>query len=352
VPRITLPAFHKQIADGALQPIYVIDGEDEIGKGHAIDDLIQSVDEGLQAFNVDRLDASGATNAAGRQALLSELLTSARTLPMMAPRRLVVLLRADVLLFPKGKKGEDEEGGAAEKTEPAPRGRKAAPAEDPIESYIQSPERTTTLVFVTESLPMNRRIGKILAAQTAVVSFGTEMSDGDAARWLDAQTRAAKMPIDAAAMRALIARTGTNIVRLRSGLERLLLYTMGQSRITAEDVKQAVPAAPEGPENFGIANAVRRNDAATALRELQLALDAGAVPYYLLGQLRSVAEQLPAARLASAIDAVFRTDLALKSSGGDPRILLERLVVELATMAAAGGRRPTGSGFQVPRSGF
>jgi hypothetical protein len=31
----------------------------------------------------------------------------------------------------------------------------------------------------------------------------------------------------------------------------------------------------------------------------------------------------------TAIEAVFRTDLALKSSGGEPRILLERLVVEL-----------------------
>jgi len=29
------------------------------------------------------------------------------------------------------------------------------------------------------------------------------------------------------------------------------------------------------------------------------------------------------------IEAVFRTDIALKSSGGDPRILIERLVVEL-----------------------
>ena len=30
-----------------------------------------------------------------------------------------------------------------------------------------------------------------------------------------------------------------------------------------------------------------------------------------------------------AIEALFRTDLDLKSSGGDPRVLLERLVVEL-----------------------
>jgi len=48
-----------------------------------------------------------------------------------------------------------------------------------------------------------------------------------------------------------------------------------------------------------------------------------------LGQLRSAAEKLPSARLRTAIDAVFRTDLALKSSGGEARVLLERLVVEL-----------------------
>ena len=31
----------------------------------------------------------------------------------------------------------------------------------------------------------------------------------------------------------------------------------------------------------------------------------------------------------AAVDALFRTDLDLKTSGGDPRVLLERLVVEL-----------------------
>jgi hypothetical protein len=36
-------------------------------------------------------------------------------------------------------------------------------------------------------------------------------------------------------------------------------------------------------------------------------------------------------RSAAAIDALFRTDLDLKTSGGDPRVLLERLVIELAS---------------------
>jgi len=94
-------------------------------------------------------------------------------------------------------------------------------------------------------------------------------------------------------------------------------------------VQQAVPAAPDAQADFGVAKAIWRNDARSALRELGLAMDAGAVPVMMMGQLRAAAEKLPAAKLRTAMDAVFRTDLALKSSGGDPRVLLERLVVEL-----------------------
>jgi len=36
-------------------------------------------------------------------------------------------------------------------------------------------------------------------------------------------------------------------------------------------------------------------------------------------------------RVPAAVDALFRTDLDLKRSAGDPRILLERLVVELCS---------------------
>jgi DNA polymerase III delta subunit len=67
-------------------------------------------------------------------------------------------------------------------------------------------------------------------------------------------------------------------------------------------------------------------------------MDAGAVPFMLMGQIRWAAEKLPSPRVREAIDAVFRTDLALKSSGGDPRILLERLVVELASRPQPGRR--------------
>jgi hypothetical protein len=62
-------------------------------------------------------------------------------------------------------------------------------------------------------------------------------------------------------------------------------------------------------------------------------MEAGAVPYMVLGQLawfvRDKLANADTRRVPAAVEALFRTDLDLKTSGGDPRVLLERLVVEL-----------------------
>ena len=48
-----------------------------------------------------------------------------------------------------------------------------------------------------------------------------------------------------------------------------------------------------------------------------------------------------------AVDALFRTDLDLKRSAGDPRVLLERLVVELCA-----GKRGVGAALVGSRAGL
>jgi hypothetical protein len=62
-------------------------------------------------------------------------------------------------------------------------------------------------------------------------------------------------------------------------------------------------------------------------------LDAGGVPEMIVGQLgwlvRSKFPSIAPQAVRSSVDAVFRTDLDLKRSAGDPRVLLERLIVEL-----------------------
>lgn len=298
-------ALRKQIASGDTGPLYVLVGDDDAEKSSVAAEFAETVDEGLRAFNVDRFY--------GGDVKVDELLDAANTLPMMVPRRVVVVLEAEKLLIPK------RESEAAQE------------ALERLEEFVKAPSPSATVVFVCGAMDMRRRIVKLLLKEAQVVNTGSIEDSASAELWVKTRAARDKVNLDAGAVRALIARAGLDIVRLRSGVERLALYAIGQPTITADDVRQVVPAGPQAQEDFGIANAIRDGDVAGALRQLALSLDAGAVPFMVLGQLRWVAEKLPPQRLRVGVEAVFRTDLALKSSGGDPRILLERLVVELSS---------------------
>jgi len=303
VPPLTLAALRTQISAGETAPLYALVGEDNVEKSAVAGEFFQIVEEGLHAFNVDRLH--------GGEIKVVDLVDATATLPMMAPRRIVVVLDAEKLLIPK-------------------RATKAVDVEQAqLEAFLKAPPPHATTVFVCGPIDQRRRSIKLLMKQAYVVDCGTISDERDAARWVKVRADALGVSLEAAAVTALVQRAGLDIVRLRGGLERLALFADGQPTIAVGDVRQVVPASPEAQADFGIANAIKRNDAATALKELDLALDAGVMPVVLLGQLRWVAEQLPASRLTHAIDAVFRTDLALKSSGGESRVLLVRLVMQL-----------------------
>lgn len=305
MPALTLPALRAQLASGDLQPIYLLIGADDAERSAVAAEFPEVVEEGLRAFNVDRLY--------GGDLKVAQLIDAASTLPMMAPRRVLVVLEAEKFLQPK------RESKAADE------------AQAMLEAFLASPPPHATIVFVAEGLDQRRRITKLLVKEGQVVDCGTITDVSDAERWLKARlAKDGGVTFEPAALRLLAERAGTDIGRLRAGLERVLLYALWQKTITADDVRESVPPGPEAQEDFGIAKAIWRNDAATALRELSLALEAGAVPVMLMGQLRAAAEKLPGPKLRAGITAVFRTDLALKSSGGDPRTLLERLVVELS----------------------
>ena len=113
----------------------------------------------------------------------------------------------------------------------------------------------------------------------------------------------------------------------------------GQSSVAVADVREiAGPAVAH--DDWAVARAIERGQAAQALKELALVIESGAASYMVLGQLAWVVRtKLRSDRLPTAVDALFRTDVALKSSAGDHRVLLERLVLELCgvSLAAASG---------------
>ena len=312
MPALTPAVLRKQIAAGNTGPLYMLVGEDDAEKSAVAAEFADMVDEGLQAFNVDRLY--------GGEMKVDDLVDASATLPMMAPKRVVIVLEAEKLLIPKREsKAADEE-------------------QERLEAFIGAPPPHATIVLVCGGLDLRRRLVKLLLKEAQVVDCGTIEDASDAERWVKARAAKLGAPLEPAAVRALVERAGLDIARLRAGLDRLALYALGESTISADDVRQVVTAGPDAQENFGVANAIARNDTARALHELGLALDAGMTPYMMLGQLRLAAERLAPARVKPAIEAVFRTDLAVKTSGGDPRVLLERLVAELCVWELKGRR--------------
>ena len=302
-PVATPASVHQQIVSGALDPVYVILGDDEHEKAELASEFEQAIDEELRAFNVERFH--------GGDASLGVILDAARTLPMMAPRRLVVALRADRVLEPK------RESAAA--THEA----------DALVAFVDDPPAHATLVLVADRLDERRRVTKRLLAKATVVRCGVLETVEDAQRWIRARMKAEDRRMSPDAVRVLSQRVGPDVVRLRDSLERLILFADGPAEISVADVTDVVgPAVAH--DDWAVTRAIERGAADAALRELGLTLESGAVPHMVLGQLAWVARsRLPAGKIQAAIDAVFRTDRALKQSGGEPRVLLERLVVEL-----------------------
>jgi DNA polymerase-3 subunit delta len=294
----------QQIGAGKVAPIYLLLGGDEAAKIGLAGEFLDLIDPGLRAFNADRLYGGETTAAA--------VVDAARTLPMMAPRRVVLLVHAERLLYPK------------KEIEATTRDLET------FEAYLNSPVDTCCLVIVAEGVDNRRSLTRLLMTKAVVVECAGPADAVEAARWVRDRVAQDRMTIDPRAARLVADRVGPDIARLRSEVERLVLYAADRKAITEADVREVVVGAATSQDDWGVTRAIERGSAGDALRELALMMDNGAVPYMILGQLAwFVRTKVPAPKVTSAVEAVFRTDLAIKTSAGDPRALLERLIVEL-----------------------
>ena len=331
MPGATPQAVRKQLSQGKADPVYLIVGDDEAEMSRLSADVSALVEDELRAFNLERMYATD------RSVTPASIVESARTFPMMGDRRVVIVLRAEKILKPKRRgKAVEEEELITEDDEPA--GDAGV-----LEAYVAAPEPGNTLVFVATDVDRTRRLYKTIQKHATIVECWGLKGAKDArvdlrqvARTAEALVRQAVsdagQQIDSAAARLVAERAGTDITTLRGDVDRLLLYAAGKSKIDLKDVQEVV-SGETAQDDWAVTTAIQRGDTAEALRQIGLALESGGVPYMILGQLGwFVREKLPAAdprRVPAAVEALFRTDVELKSSGGDPRVLLERLVVEL-----------------------
>jgi DNA polymerase III subunit delta len=312
MPALSPTALRTQLTSGTVGPLYVLVGADGVERSAVADGFTALVEEELQPFNVERRHGADTSPDA--------LIDAANVFPLMARWRVVIVLEAERMLTPRRESREADEQAAR------------------LERFIEAPSPSSVIVFECGALDMRRRVSKLLLRAAHVVDCGSIEDEAAAERWVRARAERENTPLEPAAVRALVERAGLDVGRLRAALERVALYGMGQKTISAADVAESVSAGPETQADFGIAKAIWRDDPREALRELTRALDAGAAPFLVLGQLRAAAERLASGRVSAGMAAVLRTDLALKSSGGEASVLLERLVVELCSAPGRGAR--------------
>src|SRR4051812_8589498 len=166
MPLVAASAVRKQIASGTPDPVYLLQGEDDVEKAALAHEFEAIVEEELRAFNVERIHAGDVGSGDRLAVVVDGLIAAARTLPMMAPRRIVVVLQADGVLLPK------RESEAASR------------ALEQLEDYLKAPEQQTTVVLVASAVDKRGRLYKQLVKQASIVECGVLENPGDAERWV------------------------------------------------------------------------------------------------------------------------------------------------------------------------
>ncbi len=333
------PDIAGALARGQIDPIYCLSGEpyQVEATSSAIRAAVLAEAGPAAAFNQDVFDL--------KDKGLGAALATARTLPMMARRRLVV------------GKGVDEV--------------KAADLE-PLAAYADDPNPSTCLILLAEKVDVRFKAFQALRKRGFLHVFAP-LRDREVAGWIRTEARRRKIAIGADAAEALAGVTGPDLGRLAQVLDQLALYA-GSEPISVAHV-EALVAETRQRGIFELTKAIGAGNVAGALalltnmlrnREPALRIQymlarhlrqvwrakelsaagaprneiAGAVginPYF-LDDILVPAKRMTGKALATAFDHLFQADVDLKSSRMDPDVALARLVQTLAESSAGAPR--------------
>ncbi len=356
--RLTPETFRKTIERGEIEPLYLFTGwlpeearrtgDEELyaPEAYLLREAVQTLvaralDPTSRAFNLSQVSAL--------ETPMADLLAMARELPVLSPRRLVIV------------RDLDKKWRAREEAEEA----RDLPAEQAaLIEYLKHPVPTTTLVFILEHVDRRLTIVTALLKACTIVEF-RRLSEREALEWVRGYVRRQQAVIEEAAAAALVGLVGSDLTFLAAELEKLLTYVGERRMIARADVEQLVVRHREH-SNFELADWILARRPAAAWRILRRQLAAGEEPVKLLGAIASLYRRMllakelmargaPSAEVARAaglplsaagrfnehvrriprdeiiagLRHIARTDDALKSSIGPPEVQLELLLYRL-----------------------
>ncbi len=349
--------FFSELESHKLKPAYVLVGDEAFFRKRCRDAILEHL-VALEArdFGLFELDL-GETS-------LNEVLDRARTPSLMAPFQ-VFFVRGVKTLFGRG---SNEEKIAA------------------IAEYCKDPNPDALLVFVADhiSIPADARrmemtdkdryqkIREELGPFCGIVEL-CRVEEGEAVRWIGEYCAAREIKMDADGARELVDALGGDMMMVSNELEKLILYVGEKKKITLGDVETMVLAAKQR-SLYELTDAISSKDRVRALQILDALLSTGDGEEAAIGHLymlaktfrqmlvileRNVRDQrmlwaalwqgfrvppfaaediIRQARrykskreLTRAIRLVAKADLALRSNPPGKRLVLEKLVLDLAS---------------------
>jgi DNA polymerase-3 subunit delta len=347
-----------QANQAQLRPGYVLAGDEIFLMERCRAAVLKAfVPEDLRDFCLSEMDL-GATP-------IFEVLDRAQTPSLMAPFQ-VIFVRNVKQLYTRGAKKEEFAA---------------------LDRYFKSPNPQALLIFVADFLRIpsdprrmemddkNRfeRLTETLGEHCGMVELA-RVNEEDAMRWAVATAQEAGTKLDADAARQLADALGADMMLIASELEKLLLFTLGKGRITLGDVETMVLGAKQR-SLYELTDAISVKDKAKALALLHGLLnstdageDAAIGHLYMLARtyrqmlvileknvrdsraiwqalwqgfrmppfaaddlIRQARRYKSRRELTRALRLIARADLELRSSPPDKRLVLERLVYELAS---------------------
>jgi DNA polymerase-3 subunit delta len=344
---------------GKLRPGYVLAGDEIFLLDRCRAAVLKAfVPPDLRDFCLSDFDLTSTS--------IFEVLDRAQTPSLMAPFQ-VIFVRNVRQLFTRGAKKDEFAA---------------------LDRYFKSPNPQAMLLFIADFLRIpadtrrmelddkNRfeRLTETLGAHCGMVELA-RVSEEDAMRWATAKAQESDgLRLEADAARELVDALGADMMLVSSELEKLLLYTSGRGRITLGDVETMVLSAKQRTL-YELTDAISARDRVRALALLEGLLnssdageDAAIGHLYMLARtfrqmlvileknvrdsraiwqalwqgfrmppfaaddlIRQARRYKSRRELTRALRLVARADLELRSSPPDKRLVLERLVYELAS---------------------
>jgi DNA polymerase III subunit delta len=321
-------SFWQNLSD-SISPLYLIYGDEEFFINEALTLLEKaSLGDGGRDFNFDSFYA--------KESSISTILDVAETLPMMVPRRVVIVRDAD--------KWSESEWSQ-------------------IDSYLQRPSETTVLVLVMKGIDKRKKAHKRLLEMTSHYEM-KKPYDNQIPQWINYIAKKWNCEIEPDAVSLLHQFVGASLMDVNNEIQKLSQFLGDNNRITVKDVISVVSNI-KVQSVFDLSRAIGDCDKAQALlclsqllthgqnevgilalvsrhvrilrsvkkakkegaKGAQLASKAGVSPYFLT-EYEQQARHWSEKKIEKTFRALLDTDRALKSSPVSSHIWLENFVIQ------------------------